>query len=221
MGYIKNKTVPIALINRAMKSICKIKTNGCIGTGFFIKVNSIRYLITCFHVVRNAIENKAQIELEIQNKNSLFEIRFNDRFTKCIDYLNIAAIEIKDSDLICKDIECLDYDNNYIKEGYSIYKGLHVFSLSYVYGNDLACSSGQIEKSSDDLENNEFEHSISTEQGSSECPIILISNQMRVIGIHSSFCRTTNLNCGTYIGEIIEILKKMIYQIKRILKGKE
>ena len=113
----------------------------------------------------------------------------------------------------------MDYDNNYIKEGYSIYKGLHVFSLSYVFGNDLACSSGQIEVSSDNLEKNEFEHSISTEQGSSGCPIILISNQMRVIGIHSSFCKAKNLNCGTYIGEIIEILKKNDIPNQENLKG--
>ncbi len=40
MGYIKNKPIPIALINKAIKSICKITSKDKIGniyygTGFF------------------------------------------------------------------------------------------------------------------------------------------------------------------------------------------
>ena len=215
MGYVKNKPIPISLINKAMKSICKIRDENMSGTGFFIKVNSIKYLITCVHVVRKALENKSTLVLEIYNNDSGFEISISNRFTKCLDMMkNIAAIEIKDSDAICKYIEYLDYDNNYIKEGYSIYKDSDVFSLSFIHGEDLTCASGKIEKNSDF----EFDHSVSTGVGSSGSPIILISKQMKVIGIHRGFNSGKCLNFGTYLGEIIEILKKIDIPKQVVLK---
>ena len=218
MGYVKNKPIPISLINKAMKSICKIRDQNMIGTGFFIKVNSIKYLITCRHVVRKALENKSTLVLEIYNNDSGFKISIHDRFTKCLDMKkNIAAIEIKDSDDICKYIEYLDYDNNYnnyIKVGYSIYEYSDVFSLSFVCGEDLTCASGKIEKNSDF----EFVHSVSTEMGSSGSPIILISKKMKVIGIHTGFDIGKRFNFGTYLGEIIEILKKIDIPKQVVLK---
>ena len=49
MGYIKNKPIPIALINKAIKSICKIRTkygneNYMFCTGFFLRIFSQKYL---------------------------------------------------------------------------------------------------------------------------------------------------------------------------------
>ena len=43
-------------------------------------------------------------------------------------------IEIKESDEIYNDIIFLDYDNNYTKRGYSIYKDVDVFSVEHPYG---------------------------------------------------------------------------------------
>ena len=191
MGYIRNKPIPIELINKAIKSICKIKVKAeykgyC--TGFFIRFFSQKYLITCNQIIHYNVQKKnLEIEVEIYNKE-LIKIGFNDRFIKCLeDQKDILAIEIKDSDFICKDIEFLDCDQNYIK-GYSIYNDFDVFSLYYgvegIY-NGAACSSGRIEN----IYDYEFEHSISTGRGSSGSPIILFntSNIMYVIGIHTCF----------------------------------
>ena len=209
MVHIKNKPIPVAIINRAIKSICKITPMDHIffeGTGFFLRIFSRKYLITCSHITQyeNNKEN-TEIVVEIYNKTKI-KLIFKDRFIKCLEHpKNIIAIEIKDSDFWSKDIEFLDYDQNYIKEGYSIYKYFDVFSLNYSQA-DLVCSSGKITG----VNSFEFEHSISTEQGSLGSPIILFSGRsmMNVIGVHNGFNNHKRLNCGVFIGEIIKELSK-------------
>jgi len=221
MGYIRNKPIPIELINKAIKSICKIKVKAeyegyC--TGFFIRFFSQKYLITCNQIIHYNVQKKnLEIEVEIFNKK-LIKIGFNDRFIKYLEKpKNILAIEIKDSDFICKDIEFLECNMRYI-EGYSIYKDFDAFSLYYgVEGidNGAACSSGRIEN----IYDYEFEHSISTGKGSSGSPIILFSqsNIMSVIGIHTSYDMRKRLNYGVFIGELINALPKKMYLRKQNL----
>ena len=50
-------------------------------------------------------------------------------------------------------------------------------------------------------------HTVSTWNGSSGSPIILLSN-FKVIGIHKSYDKEINLNLGTYIKEIIECINR-------------
>ena len=226
MGFIKNKPIPVALINKANKSICQIRTKdnyGSKGTGFFMRIFSRKYLITCSFVVNyeNKKEN-TEIEIEIYNKE-VITIKFHDRFIKClemskyilaielkdsdfmdkdIEFLDydqkyILAIELKDSDFMDKDIEFLDYDQNYLNKGYSIYDDFDIFSLSYIddlIGNGVVCSSGKIEG----IEGYDYEfyHSISTGSGSSGSPIILLSNSkiLKVIGIHTSYQSRIRMN---------------------------
>ena len=71
---------------------------------------------------------------------------------------------------------------------------------------DLVCSSGKVEG----VKDYEFEHSISTELGSSGSPIILFSvrSMMNVMGVHTSFNSNKRLNYGVFIGEIIKKLPK-------------
>ena len=213
MARLKNKPIPLAIINRAIKSICKIKPMDInhifgTGTGFFLRIFSRKYLITCSYITQyeNKKEN-TEIVVEIYNKE-LIKLSFKDRFIKCLEHpKNILAIEIKDSDFKSKDIEFLDYDQNYIKDGYSIYEYCDVFSLNYAH-EDLVCSSGNIKG----VNGFEFGHSISTEQGSSGSPIILFSDRsmMNVIGIHTGFNYHKGLNRGVFIGEIIKELQKNI-----------
>ena len=111
-------------------------------------------------------------------------------------------IEIKESDETYKYIEFLDYDCNYMKKGYLIYKDADVFSVGHPYGNDASCSSGKIININD----YEFEHNISTDIGSSGCPIILLNNNInfiQVIGIHKEGNYFKKVNGGTFIGEIL------------------
>ena len=227
MGFIKNKPIPVALINKANKSICQIRTKDndvCKGTGFFMRIFSRKYLITCSFVVNygNKKEN-TEIEIEIYNKE-VITIKFHDRFIKCLEMSKyILAIELKDSDFMDKDIEFLDYDQNYLNKGYSIYDDFDIFSLSYIddlIGNGVVCSSGKIEG----IEGYDYEfyHSISTGSGSSGSPIILLSNSkiLKVIGIHTNYQGNKRMNRGIFIGELIKELPKNMNYIQDSNKNK-
>ena len=110
------------------------------------------------------------------------KLKFKNRFTK---YLNkpkdIAIIEIKESDEIYEDID--------------------IFSLHHPNGNDASCASGIIKGRND----YEFEHDVSTDNGSSGCPIILLNNinLIQVIGIHKKEDASKKINIGTFLGEIL------------------
>ena len=214
--FTGHKPIPMEIAIKAMKSICKIriKTNEGIkyGTGFFLKISdSLKYLFTNYHVIN---KNTIKIEIEMYNKRQI-ELNLRDYFIKYFDEpKDITAIYIKDLFDTFKDIEFLDYDLNYIK-GYSIYKNIDVFSLENPYGKNTVCASGIIK----DIVGYEFYHDISTDNGSSGCPIILLNNNLnslQVIGIHKYADYYKKLNCGTFIGEIINELK---YEIKDILNN--
>ena len=117
---------------------------------------------------------------------------------------DIAVIEIKESDKIYKDIEFLDYDLNYIKNGYLIYKNADIFSVMHPFGDDALCASGRIIN----IYDYEFEHNISIDNGSSGCPIILLNNNnnhlIQVIGVHKEGIISKKLNGGTFLGEIFK-----------------
>ena len=202
--FLGNKPIPIKLDNEVMKSICKIiiKKKGEIiqGTGFFMKnLDTLKYLITNYHVINPHI-GKENIEIEIWNKK-IMKLNLNNRHIKYIERpRDITVIEIKPKDEIYGDIEYLTYDLNY-KQGYLIYKNLDIFTIEHPNGEDASCASGKII----DIEDYEFFHNISTDNGSSGCPIILLSNNMnlkQVIGIHKDADYSKKLNGGTFIGEI-------------------
>ena len=184
---IGSKPVPIKIINKVTKSICKIiiKMEGSVayGTGFFLNFSEQeKYLMTCYHVINPNLENK-NIEIEIHNGEKM-KLKFRNRLIKYLQKpKDIAMIEIKKSDKIYKSIEFLNYDYNFVKYGYSIYKDAYVFSIHHPGGNDAASDSGMIKEIND----YEFEHDVSTESGSSGCPIRLLTNNInliQVIGIH-------------------------------------
>ena len=159
-----------------------------------------KYLITNYHVISEKSLNH-DIKIEIHNqKNSKLNLHNRDikYFPKPKD---ITIIEIKNNDEIYNDIQFLDYDLNYIKKGYNIYKNMDVFSIEHPLGDGAACASGRIIN----INNYEFEHDISTDNGSSGCPIIILNNNInliQVIGIHKEAKYSINLNGGTFIGEI-------------------
>ena len=129
-----------------------------------------------------------------------FENRFINYFPSPKD---ITIIEIMPNDGIYNDIEFLNYDLNYIN-GYEIYQNVDVFIIGFPLGKKASCSSGRI----NEIDEFEFFHSISTENGSSGSPVILLNeniNLIQVIGIHKSFDTFKKLNCGTFIGEIANI----------------
>ena len=76
-----HKPVPINLIVKVMKSICKIRVSKkeelAHGTGFFLNyTDKIKYLITCYHVINPEVEN---IEIEIWNKK-IMKLKLKNRY---------------------------------------------------------------------------------------------------------------------------------------------
>ena len=130
-------------------------------------------------------------------------LTINNHTTKFIERpKDIAMIEIKESDEIYNDVEFLDYDYNYINRGYSMYKGLDVFSIGFPNGGDQKYGNGKIIE----IDLFKFEHNISTNKGSSGCPILLLNdniNLIQVIGIHKEGYEAKKINAGTFIGEIL------------------
>ena len=205
--YTGHKPIPIDIVNTVIKSICKIsikmkdqKIKN--GIGFFMNYsNSIKYLITNYHIINPDLINE-DIEIEIWNhkKKKLNLHNYNIKYYK--EPKDITAIEIKNSDELYKDIKFLDYDRNYIN-GYEIYNNADVFSIQHPGGKSAAYARGKIIK----IYDYEFDHNIPTDNGSSGCPILLLSkniNFVKIIGIHKNFEPTQKINKGTFIGEIIK-----------------
>jgi len=203
------KPVPMDAANKAIKSICKITTkmpNDQIGngTGFFMKVSdSMKCLITNYHVVDPKLINNI-IEIEVWNHTN-FKLDLNNyKITYFEKPKDIAVIQMKNSDEITQNIQFLSYDKNYT-EGYHIYQNVDVFSIQHPCGKSAACASGTISS----IDNFEFEHNVTTDKGSSGCPIILLNNNIsliQVIGIHKCGDPFYKINGGTFIGEIFKEL---------------
>ena len=220
-----HKAVPLEIQNKVKKSICKIiiikNKENIYGTGFFMKISdSLKFLFTNYHVINKDSIND-NIELEIWNKKKM-NLNLNQRYIKYFEgQKDITIIEIKKEDKIYKDIEFLEYDSNYKEKGYNIYKNADVFTLEHPLGNDVSCASGKILEIEEDYE---FTHDISTESGSSGCPIILLNgniNLILVIGIHKCAQKNKEINYGTFIGGIIDEFKNDSIFFPKLKKNKE
>ena len=206
---IGNKPISLDVIDQVKKSVCKIilRNKKSFGTGFFMKYSEKKYLLTNHHVIED--ENEI-VEIEIWNvkkdNKTPWKIDLKDRFKKFIpDSKDITIIEIKESDDIYKDVYFLNYDTNYKNQdqGYSIYNEADIFSIEHPFGGTAKSASGKITA----ISGFEFDHNISTEEGSSGSPILLLHDNINfvyVIGIHKGAIRTHKqlTNLGTFIGEI-------------------
>ena len=206
MNLGKNLPIPVPIIDKVSKSICKIiiKNNpkDIYGTGFFLKISDYKkYLITNYHLIYPDIL-KEDIEIQIHNKEKK-KINFKKREIKFLPRpKDITIIEIKNTDKIHDEVLFLDYDLNYQK-GYKRYKDADIFSLLFLNGEDPEYSCGKIVR----VDGFEFDHDISTDNGSSGSPIILHTkniNLIEVIGIHKEANYLKRLNTGTFIGEIFK-----------------
>ena len=209
--FTGHKPIPLKIAMKVMKSICKIKNKNKegikYGTGFYLSYShSSKYLITNYHVINEDI-NDEDLEIEIWN-HKIMKLKFKNRYIKYLPKpIDITMIELKETDELYKDIEFLDYDSNYIKKGYIIYKDADVFTIEHPFGEDASCASGTIIK----INEYEFNHNISTDEGSSGCPIILLNNNIyliQVIGIHKNANYDDRINGGTFIGEIFNEINK-------------
>ena len=204
------KIIPIKKIGNLMKSICKItKENTKLAlTGFFINSsNSIKYLITNSSII-NPETNNSNNEIEIWNKKKM-KLNINNRAIKILEKSkDIIAIEIKASDEIYSDIILLDYDTNYQTKGYTVYKGMDIYTIKHPFEKDSSYALGKIIN----INNYEFEHNIPIDSGSSSYPILLSNNIniMLIVGIQKNINNANKLNTGIFIGELFKEANKEI-----------
>ena len=208
MVNVKQESIPLNVAFKVLNSICKIKIKydgmESIITGFFIKINSLKYLMTnCQHIKIESIKN---VIIEIWNKKTM-NLSVNGRFIKYYkESKNIIVFEIKESDCIYNDIQFLDYDHEIInKTDYSVYKNQNIFTVVYINEEEETCVTGKII----DIDNYEFIHNIKVSNFSSGSPIILWSkniNEIKVIGIYTKGDFFNNMNFAIFIDIIIKDL---------------
>ena len=208
MVNVKQESIPLNVAFKVLNSICKIKIKydgmESIITGFFIKINSLKYLMTnCQHIKIESIKN---VIIEIWNKKTM-NLSVKGRFIKYYkEPKNIIVFEIKESDCIYNDIQFLDYDHEIInKTDYSVYKNQNIFTVVYINEEEETCETGKII----DIDNYEFIHNIKVSNFSSGSPIILWSkniNEIKVIGIYTKGDFFNNMNFAIFIDIIIKDL---------------
>ena len=190
-----NHQLHIADIDKIRRSICKINFKDIYETGFFMRVNNTKYLITKYYILNERL-NEIVLEIKLYNDKKL-PIRINNKNITFLKKFGITIIEIKESDNKINDIFFLDYDLNYIK-GYNQVIVLDVFSLYYNH-DKIEISYGKI---LDILNTYEFKHNLII-NNNSIYPIIL-SNNLKVIGINKIGDRNLNQNNGFFIKEIFK-----------------
>ena len=222
-NYVKGQHKPInkdqlAIIFKQMeKVICKIQfirknkkneDENATGTGFFCKIQKsdefkyIPVLITNNHVLNeNDILKGKSIKFTLNDDKISHQIIIDEkRICYTNKTLDITIIEIKKSDNIDLKI-CLEIDDNiYENNPNDFYKDKSIYLLHYEHGDISEVSYGVIENI--DEEDN-INHSCSTEKGSSGAPIINSLNN-KVIGLHKGHEKGRNCNLGSFIKKPIE-----------------
>ena len=92
---------------------------------------------------------------------------------------DITIIEIKNNDDIYNYIDFLYYKSDFFRKGNNIYENIDVFPIEHPLGDNAVCARGRIIN----INNYEFEHDITTDNGSSGCPIILLNNNINLIQV--------------------------------------
>ena len=120
--FLGKKPIPLKIVNKLSKSLCKITYGNegtkIKGTGFFIKYNNLKCLMSVYHVINSELLNKS-IEIEIYNEKKYIITLNSNRYIKLFNKpIDISIIEIKDTDNINNEIEYLKQDLNYKDGGY-------------------------------------------------------------------------------------------------------
>ena len=224
-----SKKLPLEELNNLSDSICKISaemgTQKWLGTGFFMKIKDGKnrqhkcLITTNIILLQRLIVSKRNIRILTKNgKEKIINFINYFRFIKYFgDPIEICAIEIFNI-FEKNEIKFLNYDLDYIKNGYNTYLDKDISILYFSKLNNIEFSSGKI-KSINDSNKNEFIHSIGTSDGSSGSPIILIDN-FKVIGIQKENNNEKN-NIGTFIGKFVDEIKNSSEELKSFKKKKK
>ena len=200
------------MIAKKMQSvICKIKNNGKMGTGFFVKIpfHRTQYcifaLLTNNHILsKKDIEPGKTITFSIYDNCEYYKIFLDNRKILTFERpYDITLIEIKKDDGL--DISLfLEADE---KNDYSSLKDKNpIYLLQYPLGDKPLYSLGRIKS----INGYDIHHSCISEKGSSGGPIINLNNH-KVIAIHKGENKKKALNAGTLINFIINKLEEEVF----------
>ena len=166
------------------------------------------------HVIsEDMIQNKNTIYIYYDNEFKLVNIKLDEkeRYIKSFkdNSLDVTVVEILDKDNISKDFflapESSDKNKDLVNS--------QIYILQYPKGGQIKFARGTIEE----INNYEFTHLVSTDQGSSGSPI-LFEKTFRVIGIHKSCNKDKTENYADLINPVLKIIKNDI--IKKRNNGK-
>ena len=129
-GIVENKG------NKTSRAICKISYKNKHGTEFFMNMDSLKLLITNYHIISEEMLNEA-IKIEMYNKKvKIINLDKNSRFIEFYKLpLDITVIQINDKDVI-EYVDFLDYDTNY-SQGYTQYNEENIFASGYSFHLDV------------------------------------------------------------------------------------
>ena len=201
-----NEPIPIDILKKCLEkttAICKILTGK--GTGFFCKLNlknkSIIALLTNNHVLNEEkIKLGSKIEIEHNKEKKVIEITKN-RFTCTNEEYDYTCIVILKNDNFNNYFEIDDNINT--DNPNKRYKDQGIMMVQYPNLEEASFDKGKVNS----IENNyQIFHSISTKGGSSGSPIILISDNLKIIGIHCG--KSETLNRGSYMKVILEDIQQ-------------
>jgi V8-like Glu-specific endopeptidase len=201
-----NEAIPIDILKKCLEkttAICKILTGK--GTGFFCKLNlknkSIIALLTNNHVLNEEkIKLGSKIEIEHNKEKKVIEITKN-RFTCTNEEYDYTCIVILKNDNFNNYFEIDDNINT--DNPNKRYKDQGIMMVQYPNLEEASFDKGKVNS----IENNyQIFHSISTKGGSSGSPIILISDNLKIIGIHCG--KSETLNRGSYMKVILEDIQQ-------------
>ena len=201
-----NDTQMKILKNKGVKATCRIILkdkygNGINGSGLFCKIpyfdKTIKVLLTNNHILNEESIQKGK-KVKIVYKGLIKEIEITEkRFCKTSLINDFTCIEILNEDNIEDFFEIDNYNNNN-------YEYDDIAIIHYPNGGNMEINGGHFIQ----IDNNNILHDISTKNGSSGSPIILLLRNYKVIGIHKGYNEKKKLNSGIYIKNIIEYINK-------------
>ena len=213
-----------------------------VGTGFFMKIpyenenEYFNFLVTNCHVIPESfVEEKKEIDIFFGNskkeRNRKIDLDRNKRYIKCNKVCDYTVIQILNKDEIFEE-KYLYPEPNY-KKGCEFYLNQPCYLAGYPVITkykegyqkkkpERCISPGKITQINK-VYKYDFEHYLETKNGSSGSPICLQclqDNKFFIVGIHKQYNIRKNINCGTFIGVIIDEINKED-EIQKIISIKE
>ena len=194
------------LLKKSNAATCKIisqSENGrpLHGTGFFCNIPSLgKFLFTNNHVLnKNSIKESETIIYLYKNELKQFEIKNRKCFTN--EELDYTCIQILNEDKIEDFFEIENENSNNPKE----YNGEDVALPQYPKGGPLKINAGCLVK----IEGNQIFHKVTTINGSSGSPIVLLLRKFKIIVIHCASSDKIKMNKVIKKKDILDDIKKV------------